>query len=96
MTSLAELAFEMEFEEGAAAEPGAAPLMHSAWTESEALQARHSSKTLGGAPAEAASASQRQRSLEYVPCSDVWSSWCAARAAPRQNRVTETLASRQI
>ena len=42
MTSLAELAFEMEFEEGAAAEPGAAPLMHSAWTESDALQARHS------------------------------------------------------
>ena len=69
MTSLAELAFEMEFEEGAAAEPGAAPLMHSAWTESEALQARHSSHSLGGArapadPAEAASASLRQRSLE--------------------------------
>ena len=43
--------------------------MHSAWTESEALQARHSSHSLGGArapadPAEAASASLRQRSLE--------------------------------
>ena len=51
MTSLAELAFEMEFEEGAAAEPGAAPLMHSAWTESEALEARHSTGWASGRPA---------------------------------------------
>ena len=41
--SLSELAFDMEFEEGAAASPGGGSVMHSAWTEREALQARHSS-----------------------------------------------------
>ena len=50
MTSLSELAFEMEFEEGAA-EPGAAPVMHSAWTESEALQARLSTGWASSRPA---------------------------------------------
>ena len=42
--SLSELAFDMEFEEGAAASPGGDSVMHSAWTEREALQARHSSR----------------------------------------------------
>ena len=78
MTSLSELAFEMEFEEAEAAEPGAASVIHSAWTESEALRASSSS----GWSSSTGWSSSRPASLESEGSEEPGSPPVPARASP--------------